>query len=127
MAKDVTGEGALGGIPVALGGNVFGWTAGEAASFAILDAFVDGGGMLPGDGGKGLSPARIAAACDASLARLQIDRIDLYHAHQDDTDVPQADVTEAFAGLVAAGKVGTLGASKSITKRSLGDPDRIRV
>ncbi len=29
--------------PIALGGNVFGWTAGEAASFAVLDAFVDSG------------------------------------------------------------------------------------
>src|SRR5438270_4276999 len=27
-----------------LGGNVFGWTADEAASFAVLDAFVAGGG-----------------------------------------------------------------------------------
>ncbi|WP_374578781.1 aldo/keto reductase [Phenylobacterium sp.] len=29
--------------PLVLGGNVFGWTADEGASFAILDAFVDGG------------------------------------------------------------------------------------
>lgn len=29
--------------PLALGGNVFGWTADEATSFAVLDAFVDGG------------------------------------------------------------------------------------
>jgi len=32
--------------PLALGGNVFGWTADEAASFAVLDAFVDAGGMM---------------------------------------------------------------------------------
>ena len=31
-------------FPLALGGNVFGWTADRAASFAVLDAFVDGGG-----------------------------------------------------------------------------------
>src|SRR5215475_10872084 len=30
--------------PLMLGGNVFGWTADEKASFAVLDAFVDGGG-----------------------------------------------------------------------------------
>ena len=30
--------------PLVLGGNVFGWTADEAASFAVLDAFVAGGG-----------------------------------------------------------------------------------
>ncbi|TDT30933.1 aldo/keto reductase [Naumannella halotolerans] len=32
--------------PLALGGNVFGWTADRDTSFAILDAFVDGGGNL---------------------------------------------------------------------------------
>jgi aryl-alcohol dehydrogenase-like predicted oxidoreductase len=32
--------------PIALGGNVFGWTADEAASFAVLDAFVDAGGTM---------------------------------------------------------------------------------
>lgn len=31
-------------LPLALGGNVFGWTADRDASFAVLDAFVDGGG-----------------------------------------------------------------------------------
>ncbi len=30
--------------PLMLGGNVFGWTADEATSFAVLDAFVDRGG-----------------------------------------------------------------------------------
>src|SRR5665213_4254615 len=29
--------------PLALGGNVFGWTADEATSFKVLDAFVDAG------------------------------------------------------------------------------------
>src|SRR5262245_24866832 len=29
--------------PLALGGNVFGWTADESTSFAVLDAFVAGG------------------------------------------------------------------------------------
>ncbi len=32
--------------PLALGGNVFGWTADEAISFRILDAFVDAGGTM---------------------------------------------------------------------------------
>ena len=31
-------------LPLVLGGNVFGWTADEAASHSILDAFVAGGG-----------------------------------------------------------------------------------
>ncbi|MEV5607253.1 aldo/keto reductase [Streptomyces sp. NPDC052225] len=31
-------------FPLSLGGNVFGWTADEATSFAVLDAYVAGGG-----------------------------------------------------------------------------------
>ena len=31
-------------FPLSLGGNVFGWTADRDTSFAVLDAFVDGGG-----------------------------------------------------------------------------------
>ncbi len=30
--------------PLCLGGNVFGWTADERGSFAVLDAYIDGGG-----------------------------------------------------------------------------------
>ena len=68
-------------------------------------------GMLPGEGGEKLAPARIAAAVDASLARLGTDHIDLYFAHQDDETVPQEEVAHAFARLVQAGKVRVLGAS----------------
>ena len=41
-------NGALRSIiaPLVLGGNVFGWTADEATSFAVLDAFVDAGGTM---------------------------------------------------------------------------------
>lgn len=38
------GKSDLDVFPIQLGGNVFGWTANEAASFEILDAFVGGGG-----------------------------------------------------------------------------------
>jgi aryl-alcohol dehydrogenase-like predicted oxidoreductase len=38
------GRSALAVTPLVLGGNVFGWTADEAASFAILDAFIAQGG-----------------------------------------------------------------------------------
>src|SRR4051795_559673 len=40
------GESELKVAPLALGGNVFDWTADEAASFAVLDAFVDAGGTM---------------------------------------------------------------------------------
>lgn len=68
-------------------------------------------GMLPGEGGEKLAPARIAAAVEASLQRLGTDRIDVYFAHQDDEAVPQEDYLAAFARLVEAGKVRVLGAS----------------
>jgi aryl-alcohol dehydrogenase-like predicted oxidoreductase len=142
--------------PLVLGGNVFGWTADRTASFAVLDAFVAGGGtmidtadvysawvdghhggesesmigewlkasgkrddvliatkvgMLPGEGGEKLAPARIAAAAEASLKRLGTDRIDLYYAHQDDDSQTQEAVLEAFGKLVDAGKVRVIGAS----------------
>ena len=68
-------------------------------------------GMLPGEGGKGLAPARIAAAADESLMRLGIERIDLYFAHEDDDAVRQEDALAAFGKLIDAGKVRALGAS----------------
>lgn len=37
---------ALGGIPLVLGGNVFGWTADKDTSFAILDTFHAAGGRM---------------------------------------------------------------------------------
>ncbi len=37
------GRSGLQVAPTALGGNVLGWTADEASSFAVLDAFVDAG------------------------------------------------------------------------------------
>jgi aryl-alcohol dehydrogenase-like predicted oxidoreductase len=42
MQREI-GRSGLHVAPLALGGNVFGWTADEATSFAVLDAFVDGG------------------------------------------------------------------------------------
>jgi aryl-alcohol dehydrogenase-like predicted oxidoreductase len=68
-------------------------------------------GMLDGDGGTRLAPARIAAAAEASLQRLGVDTIDLYFAHQDDENVPQEDALAAFDALIKAGKVRALGAS----------------
>lgn len=68
-------------------------------------------GMLDGEGGTKLAPARIAAAAEASLRRLGVDTIDLYFAHQDDEEVPQEEYLAAFDTLIKAGKVRALGAS----------------
>lgn len=46
MEKRPIGSSGIEVAPLALGGNVFGWTADEAASFRILDAFVDAGGTM---------------------------------------------------------------------------------
>lgn len=43
MQKRQLGTSGLEIAPLVLGGNVFGWTADKDASFAVLDAFVDGG------------------------------------------------------------------------------------
>ncbi len=58
------------------------------------------------------SPAYVAQACDASLARLGFDRIDLYYAHRRNPEVPIEDTVGAMAALVSAGKVGHLGLSE---------------
>ena len=46
MIKRRLGSSDLQIAPLVLGGNVFGWTADRTASFAVLDAFVAGGGTM---------------------------------------------------------------------------------
>ncbi|WP_294120602.1 aldo/keto reductase [Sphingomonas sp.] len=46
MDKRTIGASGIQVSPIALGGNVFDWTADEATSFAVLDAFVDAGGTM---------------------------------------------------------------------------------
>jgi aryl-alcohol dehydrogenase-like predicted oxidoreductase len=46
MDKRAIGNSRIAVAPIALGGNVFDWTADEATSFAVLDAFVDAGGTM---------------------------------------------------------------------------------
>ena len=46
MQQRPLGNSSLSIAPLAFGGNVFGWTVDEAGAFALLDAFVDGGGNL---------------------------------------------------------------------------------
>lgn len=60
---------------------------------------------------KGLAPANIAAAVDASLERLGTDHIDLYYAHYDEPERPIEEIAAAFDALVAAGKVLAVGVS----------------
>ena len=46
VEKRSLGNSGIEVAPLVLGGNVFDWTADEATSFAILDAFVDAGGTM---------------------------------------------------------------------------------
>lgn len=148
--------------PLCFGGNVFGWTADEATSFSLLDAWLDAGfnfidtadvysrwvpghtggesesvigrwlaksgkrnqivlatkvGKDMGDGKVGLRPEYIRQAVEASLKRLQTDRIDLYQSHDDDASVPLADTLGAYDDLIKTGKVRAIGASNFTATR----------
>jgi aryl-alcohol dehydrogenase-like predicted oxidoreductase len=58
-------------------------------------------------------PEYVRQACDASLARLGVDHIDLYYQHRVDPDTPIEDTVGAMGELVAAGKVRYLGLSEA--------------
>jgi len=69
------------------------------------------------EGGKqaGLNsrPAHIREAADASLKRLQTDRIDLFYQHRVDPDVPIEDVAGTVKDLIGDGKVKHFGLSEA--------------
>src|SRR3954467_4821 len=76
-----------------------------------------GGVKRPGPDGReavGVDgrPERIRSACEASLARLRTDVIDLYYLHRVDPDVPVEESVGGMADPVAAGKVRFLGLSE---------------
>ena len=65
------------------------------------------------------SPAYLRRACEASLAALGVDAIDLYQHHRPDPRVPYSETLGALKELHEAGKVRMLGLSNA-------DPDQIR-
>lgn len=68
---------------------------------------------------RGLAPANVKAAAEASLKRLQSDHIDVYYAHYDDENTPLVETLAAFDELVKDGKVRYVAISNY-------SPDRIR-
>ena len=58
-------------------------------------------------------PEYVRQACDASLQRLGVDRIDLYYQHRVDRKVPIEETVGAMGELVRAGKVRFLGLSEA--------------
>ncbi len=59
----------------------------------------------------GLAPERIARQLHESLDRLGVDQVDLYLAHDFDSDVPLADSLGAFEAALAGGAVRAYGVS----------------
>jgi aryl-alcohol dehydrogenase-like predicted oxidoreductase len=55
----------------------------------------------------------VGEACDASLARLGVDHIDLYYQHRVDPNTPIEETVGAMAQLVKEGKVRYLGLSEA--------------
>lgn len=144
-------------FPICLGGNVFGWTADEEDSRAVLDAYLAAGGnfidtsnsylvehgrsetiigawmaerenrdrivLATKVGGgrrqelRNLRAKTIESESQASLERLQTDRIDLYYAHYDDQDTPFEESLPAFDALVKAGTVHHIAASNYTPER----------
>jgi aryl-alcohol dehydrogenase-like predicted oxidoreductase len=106
--------------------NVYGWKKGEGVTEQIVGRwFAKGGGRrdkvvlatkVYGSMGdwpnqSKLSAASIMRECEASLRRLQTDRIDLYQMHHIDPDAPWDEIWQAMDVLVQQGKVIYVGSS----------------
>ena len=76
-------------------------------------------GIVRGESGERLGvrgdAEYVRSACDASLARLGVETIDLYYQHRVDPNVPIEETVGAMAELVTAGKVRHLGLSEAGT------------
>lgn len=67
----MTSHPAIGGIRLCLGGNVFGWTADQDASFAVLDKFYEAGGRMV-DTAQGYSdwaPGHVGGESEAMIGK----------------------------------------------------------
>jgi len=65
----------------------------------------------PGANDVGGSRKHVIEACEASLRRLQVERIDLYYLHHSDTGAPMDETFEALDRLVQDGKIHYVGVS----------------
>jgi aryl-alcohol dehydrogenase-like predicted oxidoreductase len=106
--------------------NVYGWKKGEGVTEQIVGRwFAQGGGRREkvvlatkvygamGDwpNERGLSALHIRKACDASLARLKTDYIDLYQMHHVERSTPYEEIWQAMETLVRQGKIIYVGSS----------------
>lgn len=60
---------------------------------------------------RGAGRRWLIRACDASLARLGTDYIDLYYLHRDDYETPLEETIDALGDLIRAGKIRYIGLS----------------
>jgi NDP-hexose 2,3-enoyl reductase len=106
--------------------NTYGWKQGEGITERIVGnwfALGDGrrertviatkvfGGMSDWPNDSHLSARHIVASAEASLRRLQTDRLDLFQMHHVDRYSPWDEIWQAFETLVAQGKVIYAGSS----------------
>ena len=107
--------------------NVYGWGENRGRTESIIGTwFAQGGGRrdrtvlatklngLMGErwpNNDKLSALNIRRACDASLARLQTDHIDLYQMHHVDRETPWEEIWQAMDVLVQQGKILYVGSS----------------
>jgi aryl-alcohol dehydrogenase-like predicted oxidoreductase len=106
--------------------NVYGWRQGEGWTEQIVGEWFAGGGgrrdkvviatklygsMSDWPNDTFLSALNIVRACEASLKRLQTDRIDLYQMHHVDRNTPWDEIWQAMETLVRQGKVLYVGSS----------------
>ena len=68
-------------------------------------------GRAPAPGTRDGRPEHLREACEGSLRRLRLDRIDLYQLHAPDPSVPFEESVGALAGLRAEGKIRHVGLS----------------
>ncbi len=81
----------------------------EAVLASKFGQVPQGDGTVRADG----RPEYVTAACEASLARLGVETIDLYYQHRVDPEVAIEETVGAMARLVEAGKVRALGLSEA--------------
>jgi aryl-alcohol dehydrogenase (NADP+) len=90
------------------------WMADRGNRDELVVATKVGGGK---GGKRNLRAETIEREANASLERLQTDRIDLYYAHFDDEDTPLEETLRAFDSLVRKGTVRAIAASNYSPER----------
>lgn len=93
------------------------WLRARSDDRTVVATKVGARTLKPGDPSpehwQGLGRTHILTDVDTSRRNLGRDRIDLYYAHIDDRETPQAETVDAFAELAERGTVGLLGCSNT--------------